>query len=197
MAQVPDILEMWHGSQNLCTTQKESRAQNWQMTAVRYISDTFEIVKPSWSLFHPEYVAASELSERSPLPPALSAMNRPGARTQLLNVRRIRRINGHPVDSYEVCPPESISDTDDWLNCNGDLDNPNNGEDDCAVDDQSDIEPNYGIEDTECPEQQDVSAALNVPGFVRPTQMSNRQAERVLVMVNAAETRRNKEGNKK
>jgi len=35
MAKVPDFLEMWHGRQNLRATQKESRAQNKQMTALR------------------------------------------------------------------------------------------------------------------------------------------------------------------
>jgi hypothetical protein len=77
------------------------------------------------------------------------------------------------------------------------LDNPNDSEDDCAVDDGSDIGPNNGIEDLECPEQQDVSAAPNVPGLVRPTRKSKRQAEKLLVTVNAVETQRNKGGKKK
>jgi len=34
MAKVHNCLEMWQGSQNLQATQKESRAQNMQMTAV-------------------------------------------------------------------------------------------------------------------------------------------------------------------
>jgi len=51
IAKVHDFLEMWQGSQNLCATHKESRAQNKRMTAVGYISDTEEIVKASWSLF--------------------------------------------------------------------------------------------------------------------------------------------------
>jgi len=37
---VYDILETWQGSQNLPATKKESRAQNKQMAAVGYISDT-------------------------------------------------------------------------------------------------------------------------------------------------------------
>jgi len=80
-----------------------------------------------------------------------------------LNVRRIRRINPHPVKSDNDSAPESISETDDWLNRNRDLDNPNDSEDDCAADNESDIGPNSGIEDLECPEQQDVRAASNVP----------------------------------
>jgi hypothetical protein len=39
MAKVHDLLEMWQGSQNLHTTQKESRAPNKEMTAVGSISD--------------------------------------------------------------------------------------------------------------------------------------------------------------
>ena len=93
--------------------------------------------------------------------------------------------------------PESISDTEDWLNWNGDLDNPNNSEEVCAAADEFYIEHNNGFEDPECPEQQDVSAAPNVPGLVRPTRKSKRQAETVLVTVNAVETRRNKGGKKK
>jgi len=72
MAKVHDFLEMWQGSQNLPATQKESRAQTKQMTAVGYISDTEEIVKASWSLFQHDGAAAFKLSERAPLPPPLS-----------------------------------------------------------------------------------------------------------------------------
>jgi len=197
MAKVHDFLEMWQDSQNLRATQKESCAQNKQMTAVGFFSDMEEIVKASWSLFQHDGSAAFKLSERSPMPPALSAKDLPGGRTQSLNVRRIRRINRHPVTSNKDSAPESISDTDDCPNWNGDLDNPNASEDDWSADDESDIEQNIGIEDSECPEQQDVSAAPKVPGLVRPTRKSYRQSEKVLVTVNAVETRRNKEGKKK
>jgi hypothetical protein len=78
-----------------------------------------EIVKPSRLLFQHDGVAAFKLSERSPLLPGLSAKDLPGGRTQILNVRRIRRINRHPVESDEDSAPESISDTEDWLNWNG------------------------------------------------------------------------------
>jgi hypothetical protein len=63
MAKVHDFLEMWQGSQNLRATQKESRTQNKQMTAVGYISDTEEIVKLSWSLFQHDGAAAFRSSE--------------------------------------------------------------------------------------------------------------------------------------
>jgi hypothetical protein len=76
------------------------------------------------------------------------------------------------------------------------LDYPYDSEEVCAADDESDTEHNNGIEDSECPEQQDVSAAANVPGLVHPTRKSNRQAEKVLVMVNAVAMRRYKGGKK-
>jgi len=174
MAKVHNIFEMWQGSRNLRATQNESRAQNQQMTAVRYISDTDQIVKAFWSLVQHDGAAAFKLSERSPLPPALSAKNLPGGWAQILNVRRIRRINRHPIDSVEDSAPEIISDTNDWLKWNRDLENPNDSEEDCAPEYESDIEPNTGTEDPECPEQQDVSAAPNVPGLVRPTRKSKR-----------------------
>jgi hypothetical protein len=125
MANVHDFLEIWQGSQNLCATQKESRGQNKQVTAAGDISDTEEIVKASWSLFQHDGAAAFKLSERSPLPPALSAKDLPGGKIQILNVRRIRRINRHPVESDNDSAPESILGTEDWLNWNGDLHNPN------------------------------------------------------------------------
>jgi len=142
MAKVHDFLEMWQGSENLRATQKESCAQNKQMTAVGYISDTEEIVKASWSLLQHDGAAAFKLSEKSPLPPALSAKEIPGGRTRILNVRSIRRINRHPVESDEDSASESISDIEDCLHWNGDLVNPNASEEDCAADDDSDIEHN-------------------------------------------------------
>jgi len=196
MAKVHDFLEMWQGSQNLHATQRESRAQNTQMTAVGYILDTEESVYASWSLFQHDGAAAFKFSERSTLPSPLSAKDLPGVRAQILHVRRIRRISCYPVESDDDSAPESISYTDDWLNWNGDVDNPNHSEDDSAADDESDIGPNNGIEDQECTEQQDVSAAPNVPGLVRPTWKSKRPADMVLVTVNAVEMRRNKGGKK-
>jgi len=162
MAKVHDLLEMWLGSQNLCGTQKECRTQKKQMTAVGYISDTEEIVKASWSIFQYDGAAAFKLSERSPLPPPMSGKDLPGGRTQILYVRQIRRINRHPVESDEDSAPESILDTEDWLERNGDVDNPNVGEDDCTAEVESDIEQDNCIVEPECPVQRYVSAAPNV-----------------------------------
>ena len=87
---------------------------------------------------------------------------------------------------------KSISDTEDWLHWNGDLDNPIDSEDDCAADIESDKEQDNRIDDVECPEHQDVCAAPNVPGLIRPTWKSKRQAEKVLMTVNSTKTRSNK-----
>jgi len=197
MAKVHDFLEMWQGSQNLHATQKEDRTQNKQMTTVGYISDTEEIIKESWSLFQHDGAAAFRLSERSPLPPPLSAKNLPGGRTERFNVHRIRRMNRHPVEYDKDSATESISDTEDWLSWNGDIDDPNDCEDDCAEDVESDIERDNSLKDPECPEQRDMSPMPNVPRFIRPTRKSKWQAEKVLMTVDAIETRRNKGVKKK
>jgi len=86
MAKVHKFLEMWQGSQNLRAAQKESHAQNKQLTAVGYILDTEVILKASWSFFQHDGAAAFKLSERSPLPAALSANDLPGGRTHILNI---------------------------------------------------------------------------------------------------------------
>jgi len=99
MAKVDDCLEMWQGSHNLPATQKESCAHIKEMTAVQYISETEVIFKASLSFFDHDGVAAFKLSERSPLPPPLSAKDLPGGRTQILNACRVRRINRYPVGS--------------------------------------------------------------------------------------------------
>jgi len=70
MAKVYDVLEMWHGSQILCTTQMESHSPYELMTAIGYVK---EIVKAFWSNFQHDGAAAFKLSERSPVPPALAA----------------------------------------------------------------------------------------------------------------------------
>jgi hypothetical protein len=77
------------------------------------------------------------------------------------------------------------------------LDDPNDREEDCGTDDDSNIEHNNRLGNPDCPEQQPVSAAPNVPRLVRPTQNSKSQAEKVLVIVNGAEMQRNKGGKKK
>jgi len=85
------------------------------MTAIGFISHTEEIIKAFWSNFQHGGAAAFKLSERSTLPPALTANDLPGGQTQVINVCRIRRIDRHPVESDQNSAPETISDTENWL----------------------------------------------------------------------------------
>ena len=197
MAKVHNVLEMWQGSQRLHVTQKESHARNEPMTAIEYISDTEEIIKASWSNFQHNGVAAFKLSERSPLLPTLSAKDLPGGRTQVLNVCPIRRINRHPAESDEDSAPESISNTENWLDWNGALDNPNVSDDGWGADDRSDIALENGIDAPATPEHRDVCTTPNVSGLIMPTWRSLKQAAKVLMMVTAMETRRSKGYNTK
>jgi hypothetical protein len=137
-------------------------------------------------------VAAFELSERTHLPLALSAKDLLGGQTQVLNVHPIRRIDHHPSKHDTESAPESISDTGNWLNWNGDLDNPNKSEDDCEADNGSEKASWSGLKDSKCPECHVVRAALNVPRLIWPTQQSMQQSETGLVTVCATETKKNK-----
>jgi hypothetical protein len=107
-------------------------------------------------------------------------------------VRRIQRINHQPVECDMDSSPESISDTEDWLNWNGDYDNPNDSEHDCAADCECVMDQDNSIEDSECSEHRGVSHAPNVPGLIRLIRKSKRHAENMWVTFSAIEIRRNK-----
>ena len=138
MANVYDLLETWQGRETLHATHKELRAQNRQMTAVWSISDRSEVVKVSWSTFQHDGAAAFKLSERSPVPPALSAKDLSGVWIQVLNVHWIKWIRHHFAESADNNPPESFSDTKNWLDGNGDMDIPSDYADELEADNQSD-----------------------------------------------------------
>jgi len=191
MAKIHLPLEMWQRSHNLCATQKESHAENKPMTAVGYISDTEDSFNVSWAVFQHDGAAAFELSERSPLQPHLSAKDLHRGQTHILMVRRLRGINCHPVNGDEDCIPESSLHTEDCLNWNADIFNPNVREDNFAADVDSVIEQDNSIMDLECPKQRDLCAAPNSPGLIWPTRKYKRQPEKVLMTVNAIETRSN------
>ena len=125
------------------------------------------------------------------MPPALSAKDLPRGQTQVLNVHQIKQIDGHPAKSDEDSSPESISETQNWLNWNGNLDNPNDSEDNWEADDESDMELDNNSEYSETPEQRNVSAASNVSGLNRPIRRSKKKVEKALMKVNIMETRRN------
>jgi len=89
----------------------------------------------------------------------------------------------HPADRDEDSSPETISDTDNWLNWNGDLDKPNDSEDNWEADNESDMELDYGSEDSETPEQRNVTAAPNVPGLTQPIRRSKKKVDKALLTV--------------
>jgi hypothetical protein len=109
------------------------------------------------------------LSEKLPLPYALSAKDLPGGRTQVLNVRRNRLIAGHPAKGDEDCGSECNSDTEHWLHLNSAMDDPNSSEDDPVADNESNIQLENTIEGTRIPEHGNVRAATNVPELIWPT----------------------------
>ena len=192
LAKVHDFLVMCHGSQKLRATQKESRAQHKQMTAVGYISDSEEIINASWSNLQHDAAAASKWSDRSPVPPALHAKNHAGEQTQVLNVHQVKRIDLSPVQCDEDSAPECISDTKNWLHCNGDLDDPNHSKNERDADNSFDIALHNAIRDSETPNQWDVSTEQYVAGLILSTQMSKDQAEQLPMKVGTMETRINK-----
>jgi len=140
MAKVHGFLEMWQGNQNLSPTQKEHHAENMQMTTVGFIPDTDKTFKGYWSNFQQDSAAAFKLSERLHVLPALSAKNFPGGKTQICNVRRIKTINCHPAERDEDSTPESISDTENWLDWNGSLDYPTVSENNWKAYNECDID---------------------------------------------------------
>jgi hypothetical protein len=162
------------------------------MLAIGHISDTEAIDTASWSLFEHHGAAAFTLSERSPLPPALSEKDLPGRRTQVLTVCRFRKMNHHPGNSQADSVPESISYIESWSHRDVNLDCPNDSDDDSAAEVKSEMEQENAIENWECPEMPDLNVMPNVPGLIRPTRKSKRQADMVLVTVNAIQMRRNK-----
>jgi hypothetical protein len=54
------------------------------------------------------------------------------------------------------------------------------------------MELDNGSENSETPEQWDVSAAPNVPGLIQPIRRTKKKVEKVLITVNIMKTRRNK-----
>lgn len=166
MAKVHEFLDMWLGSHNLCATLNESCTQKKQMTAVGCISDTEVINNASWWHCQHAGAAAFELSEISLWPPALSAKDIPEGWTPVLNVRRIRTIDGHPSKRDLTSAPDSISATETWLHWPCDLNDPNETEDDSEAENEYDIESLRGIKLSESPVYGIVSSAANIPELI-------------------------------
>lgn len=87
-------------------------------------------------------------------------------------------------------------DTDNWLQCNREFDNPFESYVDWEAADESNIQLDNRIDDLEVPEEQDLSAVSNVTGLSWPIQKSSTNAEKGFMMFNAMETRRYKGNNK-
>jgi hypothetical protein len=104
------------------------------------------------------------------VPPAFSAKYLPGGRTQLLNARGIKWIDCHSAGSDEDSACESILDTENYLDCNGHLDNWNISADDWEADNEFDIQWHNWVEDSENTEQWNVSSALNLVGLIWSTE---------------------------
>jgi len=151
--------------------------------------DTEEFVTPSWSNFQHDCVAELQLSGRSPVPQCLSAKTLPRGQTQVLDVCQIRQIDGHLAESGEDSAPDSISDSENWLDWNGDVDNSNNSKDNWDADTESEIQQENDFEETETLEKQNVSAAPNVPRLIWPTRRSKKNIHQVLKTVNTIEWR--------
>lgn len=191
MAKLLDFLEMWQGSQNVCSTQKVSGTRNKPMTVIRYISDTEGIVKGSWRIFQDDCAAAFIFAERSPLPPGFSIKALHGGHTQVIYILQVKRINRHSVESDENTAPAHNSDIGIWEYWNTDLDYPNEIEDNPEINNQSNRDLGNGLKDPECSEQQKVSTALSCYRLIWAIQWSKKTAAMVFISVNAMETSRN------
>jgi hypothetical protein len=54
-----------------------------------------------------------------------------------LNLVRIKTFNKRLVESEDDNALASVADTENWVNCNGHFDNPNDSKDDSAADNES------------------------------------------------------------
>jgi hypothetical protein len=133
------------------------------MTAMGHISDMEETVKSCWSAFQHDGAAAFQLTEKSPLPPILSQIDLPEGKTKVLNIHHIRRINWHPGESDNGSAAVSNSDTKDWLNWIGDIDDPNNDELDGQANDEDEMDVSN---ESNVNDELEVKAALNIPGLI-------------------------------
>jgi len=176
MAKVFNFLEMWQGSQNLHATQKKSGSENNQMKAIRYMSNTEETVKVSWSNFWQEGAAAFQLLEISPLRPALSTKDLSGWRTQVLNFSQNNTFDHHPAKGCQDWVPEYTSNTGNWLYRDGDFKHPKESEDDWEADNRSDMELENGIVNLVGPGQWNLYAAPNVSSLIQPIWRWKKQA---------------------
>jgi hypothetical protein len=108
----------------------------------------------------------------------------------------MRRIDCYPAERFEDSAQETMSDTENWLNWNGQMVDSNKSKDYCDADNESDIELGVGIKPLESPEHRFETATANILRLNHPFQRSMNQAVHGLITVSAMETRWNK-GNKR
>jgi hypothetical protein len=123
------------------------------MRALGYISDTEVVLKGSLAKFQIDGAVKCKWSERSPVPPAFFAKHLHGEASKVFNVGRIKRINCHSANHDQISAPESISDTKNWLDGNGDFDCLIDSEDNWKAGSEPEIELDNSIEDRDTPEQ--------------------------------------------
>jgi len=163
-----------------------------QMTVIGYIINTQEIVKAYSSHIQHDGVAGFKLSERSPLPPILNAMEFRVRQTEVFNIYQIIWIDCRLAKSDKDSANECISGTENWLDWTGDLPDPYLSVDDGEAHHAPCIEHHSAIEIAESPEPWNVSAALDASGFIWPTRRSTKLAEKGLMTVTALKTVWNK-----
>jgi len=90
-----------------------------------------------------------------------------------------------PAESDMDGAPESTSNSENWLNWIIYVDNPNRSEVDWDATNESKIELGDGIKTLESLEYHVVSVAPNVPGLIRPTRRSLKQAGKWFMTVSS------------
>jgi hypothetical protein len=89
------------------------------------------------------------LTEKSPLPPISSQIDLPGGKAIMWNIHCIRKISWHPSKSLYNSAADSNSETEDWLNWTGDIDDSNNDDTNGQANnkDEMDLSDNYDTND--------------------------------------------------
>jgi hypothetical protein len=104
----------------------------------------------------------------------------------------MRQIDCHLAESDADGASEIILDTKHWLDCNSNLDKPNNTADNSKEDNECNVELDNKIEHPETPQQWNMGAALYVPRLIWPIRRSKDNAEMVFISVYIMDTRGNK-----
>jgi hypothetical protein len=94
-------------------------------------------------------------------------MDHPRVQTDVLTIHQMRLINWHRGENDYDSVAEHNSDTEDWLNLNGDLDNTNNDEINGKADDENELDI---FDDSDFHDKLEVQGVLNIPQLICPVQ---------------------------